>query len=41
MKKYVSLFMIALLFCVAVSVGCGGGGGAAIMTLLTLSRPRV
>ena len=25
MRKYLSLFVIALLFCAVISVGCGGG----------------
>ena len=29
MKKYLSLFLIALMFCAIVSVGCGGGGNSA------------
>ncbi|MBQ7221388.1 MAG: hypothetical protein IJS28_10450 [Synergistaceae bacterium] len=30
MKRYVSLFLIVLMFCVLVSSGCGGGGGSYI-----------
>ena len=39
MKRYLSLFLIALMFCAVVSIGCGGG--AAITTLLSPNRPRV
>ena len=28
MKRYLSLLLIALLFCAVISVGCGGGGSS-------------